>query len=140
VGLTQLLLATARGLGYEGELGDPRALTGLFDPAVNVYLGAKYLHQQLQRTGGNLDAAYSAYNGGFRPTLGFGALRTAATPPVCLAWKATAPLTGRILGRDCAKVSPTVPGVFSNQDYVTAARSYYNYFFGIPPGKDSPAR
>lgn len=140
VGLMQLLYSTARGLGFPGPIGDPVQLTGLFSPGANIYTGAKYLWRQLQNTGGNLDAAFSAYNGGYRPSLGFGALRTTSTPPVCLAWKPTAPKTGRILARDCARVSPATAGVFSNRDYVTAARNYYNYFFVRLPGQQGPAR
>ena len=65
-GLMQLLLRTATGLGFTG---DP---TGLYDPEVNVDLGTKLLRQNMDRTS-NIDAALSAYNGGFRPALGFGA-------------------------------------------------------------------
>jgi soluble lytic murein transglycosylase-like protein len=64
-GLMQVLLSTARGLGFTG---DPQ---GLYDPATNVDLGAKLLKQNLDR-GGSVDSALSAYNGGFRPSLGFG--------------------------------------------------------------------
>lgn len=65
-GLMQLLLGTAHGLGYTGDA------QGLYDPTTNVELGAKLLKQNLDR-GGSVDSALSAYNGGFRPQLGYGA-------------------------------------------------------------------
>jgi hypothetical protein len=81
-----------------------------------------------------LDAAWSAYNGGYRPTLGFGARRTAGAPRVCLRWKANAPATGRTIARDCELVGDTEPGKFSNQTrYVDVVRNYYAYFFGLAP-------
>lgn len=140
VGLMQLLYTTARGLGYPGLPGSPQGLTGLFDPGTNIYLGTKYLWVQLSRAG-NLDGAFSAYNGDYRPRLGFGVRRTTATPRVCLRWKAAAPKTGRIINRDCEVVGSTVPGTFSNQSYVDRARNYYAYFFGpgpLPAGGPKP--
>lgn len=137
IGLMQVLYSTARKeLGYPGEVGDPARLTGLYAPATNLYVGAKYLWLQLRRTGGDLEAAFSAYNGGFRPALGFGARRMANTPRVCLQWKATAPTDpkARNIDRDCNMVGSTAAGTFSNQRYVTVARSYYDYFFGLLPG------
>jgi hypothetical protein len=140
IGLTQVLYSTARGLGFPGPVGDRVTLTGLYAPATNLFIGAKHLWKQLARTGGDLDAAFSAYNGGYRPDLGFGAKRTADTPRVCIVWKVDAPKTGRILARDCAVVGSTTPGTFSNQTYVSTTRDYYNYFFGMSPGNKSPAR
>lgn len=139
IGLTQVLYSTARTLGFPGPVGDRVTLTGLYAPATNLFIGAKYLWKMLDKTGGDLDAAFSAYNGGYRPELGFGARRTASTPPVCLVWRNTAPKTGRILSRDCAVLGSQKVGEFSNQSYVTAAHDYYNYFFGTLPGK-GPAR
>jgi soluble lytic murein transglycosylase-like protein len=63
-GLMQLLSRTARGLGYAGPLD------GLYDPETNVRLGAQLLAQGLDR--GSVSDSVSAYNGGWRPTLGFG--------------------------------------------------------------------
>ena len=140
IGLTQVLYSTARGLGFPGPVGDRVTLTGLYAPATNLFIGAKVLWKMLQHTGGDLDAAFSAYNGGYRPDLGFGAKRTATTPRVCLMWKVDAPKTGRILARDCAVVGSTTAGMFSNQTYVSTTRDYYNYFFAMSPGNKSPAR
>jgi soluble lytic murein transglycosylase-like protein len=53
-GLTQLMPATARGLG----VGDP------FDPAQSIEGGAKYLATQLQHFGGDVSRALAAYNAG----------------------------------------------------------------------------
>jgi soluble lytic murein transglycosylase-like protein len=58
-GLTQILLGTARGLGYTGDA------QGLFDPETNVQYGLLYLRQMLDRFG-DLSLALSAYNGGYR--------------------------------------------------------------------------
>jgi len=71
-GLVQIQLATARGLGYTGD--GP----GLLVPAVNVSLGFRYLRGQLDRAG-TIAAALSAYNGGYRPSLGYGAPRADGT-------------------------------------------------------------
>jgi hypothetical protein len=134
VGLMQLLYSTARGLGFPGPIGSPNDLTGLFAPGANIYVGAKYLHQLLSKTGGDLDAAWSAYNGGYRPSLGFGVRRTAATPRVCLRWRSGAPSTGRTIARDCELLGDTEPGKFSNQSrYVDVVRNYYAYFFAPGP-------
>lgn len=71
-GLMQLLLSTARALGYGGPAGnDTTRVGGLYDPAVSVDLGTRLLKQNLDR-GKGVDAALSAYNGGWRPSLGFG--------------------------------------------------------------------
>ena len=64
-GLTQILYRTARAMGY---LGEPE---GLFAPDLNLEYGALYLARQHDRAG-NWLGALSAYNGGWRPALGFG--------------------------------------------------------------------
>lgn len=137
VGLMQVLLSTARGLGYTGVMGDPEGLTGLFWPDTNVWFGARLFRTLLGNTRGDLRAAASAYNGGYRPALGFGGLRTASTPVVCLQWKASAPPTGRTIAQDCAVTGDTTPGHFSNQRYVDRWQAAYDYFFhsaaGNPP-------
>lgn len=119
-GLMQLLLSTAHGLGWSGE---PDAL---FLPGVNIPLGVRHLRAMYDRAG-TWDGAVSAYNGGYRPEIGFGELATRAVR-VCLAWKATAPATGRSLDRDCAKIITTTPGQYANQDYVNRVARYYEYF------------
>lgn len=53
-GLTQLMPATARGLG----------VADAFDPEQNLRGGARYLKQQLDRYGGDMDRALAAYNAG----------------------------------------------------------------------------
>lgn len=59
-GLMQLLLSTARALGYQGE---PE---GLFDPAASIDLGAKLLSQNVARARGrSWDIALAAYNAGW---------------------------------------------------------------------------
>jgi len=122
-GLMQLLYSTAKGLGYAGT---PE---GLLDPATNIRFGTMLLAQNLSRTGGDEASAISAYNGGWRPSLGFGAR---ATRPlrVCLAWKQTAPRDAklRVLTRDCAKIQNVAPGEFANQPHVDAVLANVRYF------------
>jgi len=65
-GLMQLLSRTARGLGFTG------ALLELYDPETNIDLGTQLLAQNLRMTGGSVADTVSAYNGGFRPSLGYG--------------------------------------------------------------------
>lgn len=57
-GLMQLLLKTARGLGFSGT---PDAL---YDPLINIDLGVKLLGQLIRSYGENLSRVYSAYNSG----------------------------------------------------------------------------
>lgn len=65
-GLMQILSRTARALHYTGSLG------GLFNPRENIRLGAKLLRDNLARTNWDVADSVSAYNGGFRPQLGYG--------------------------------------------------------------------
>ena len=53
-GLTQLMPATAAGLG----------VTNVLDPAQSINAGAKYLKQQLDAFGGDVTKALAAYNAG----------------------------------------------------------------------------
>lgn len=100
-GLMQVLYSTAKSLGY---VGSPE---GLFDPAQNINIGTRLLrrlHDQL----GNWTDAISAYNGGIRPSLGFGA-RATAPVTVCLARDARG---------DCARWRDVPVGEYGNQEYV----------------------
>ena len=110
-GLMQVLYGTARRLGYRGP---PE---GLFEPAVNILYGVKLLaqlYQQLQ----DWPRVFSAYNGGLRPELGFGAPLTRSTR-VCLARDARG---------QCVKWRTARPGEFANQDYVNRVRELLQYF------------
>lgn len=117
-GLMQILLSTAKGEGYTGIGGDPTQGTGLFNPATNIEFGTSYLASQLQRTGGNVRDAISAYNGGFRPNLGFGKV---TTQPLRLC-----------LARDgqgtCIQYRNVAVGEYGNQPYVNAVLSNLAYF------------
>lgn len=65
-GLMQIEETTARALGLRGTIGDDTTRTGgLYEPGINVQLGAKLLRQLLDRYPGEpWDAIYSAYNVG----------------------------------------------------------------------------
>ena len=65
-GLMQVLFGTAQGLGYTG------LAAGLLDPLTSIDLGTRLLGQNLRARGGDVEAAVSQYNGGYRPSLGFG--------------------------------------------------------------------
>lgn len=102
-GLMQLLGTTARGLGYTG------APAGLFDPARNIDLGARLVADILAARRGDVAKMFSEYNGGYRPSLGFGE-------------PATKPITGLCLARnakgECIKAVNVPVGRFGNQDHV----------------------
>lgn len=76
VGLMQLLPRTARAiLDARGQSG--RSLPDLFEPAVNIDLGAWYIDALGQRFGGQLPLIAAAYNAGPRSLIGwFGGQRT----------------------------------------------------------------
>lgn len=129
-GLMQLLLATARGLGYSGPVGAWDATrnqgTGLYDPETNLTLGARFLKQLHARTG-DLAATLSAYNAGL------GNAKRATVPSrFCLEWKPTAPATGRVLDRDCKTIRSVKVGEFPNQPYVDRVMGYLASFGGSP--------
>lgn len=64
-GLMQLTMPTAEGIGYGGTQDN------LFIPAINIFYGTKLLAENYQHTGA-WDKAVSMFNGGYRPSLGFG--------------------------------------------------------------------
>ena len=119
-GLMQLLYRTAKALGYTGEVGEASKLTGLFDPATNIDLGAQLLALNLKWTG-SIEGAISAYNGGFRPDLGFG---KPATRPlsICLARDQK---TGECIRRREVRI-----GEFANQPYVAAVMARLELYTG----------
>lgn len=127
IGLMQVLYSTAKANGYTGVIGAWNDLTntgtGLYDPATNLRYGSKFFGSLLKSTGNDIERAVSAYNAG----LG-NAKRVTSVTRFCLAWKPTAPKTGRTLDRDCAKIYTAQPGQFGNQPYVNTimslARSY----------------
>jgi hypothetical protein len=119
LGLMQLLLATARQYrpGVTAE--------ELLDPAINLELGTRHLAAQLRRAGGDWWRAVSAYNGGWRPELGFGTVLT--TPKrICLSWKDGAPATGRSIDLYCERAFDAKAGQFGNQPYVDAVAAAVN--------------
>lgn len=72
-GLTQVLYCTALGLGYTGTAAN------LFDVETNLQLGLSLLGSLLSSHNGDIGAALSAYNGGDRHSLGYGARRADGT-------------------------------------------------------------
>jgi soluble lytic murein transglycosylase-like protein len=62
IGLMQLKLQTARGMGYKGSA------KALYDPATNIKFGMKYLGQARKLAGGDLCGTILKYNGGHAAT------------------------------------------------------------------------
>jgi len=62
IGLMQIKLQTARGMGYRGTA------QGLYDPATNIRYGMKYLGQARKLAGGDLCGTILKYNGGHGAT------------------------------------------------------------------------
>lgn len=67
LGLMQVQVPTAQDM-----LGSWVLAGDLKDPGTNISAGAKYLATQMRRAG-SVAGGVSAYNGGYRPTIGFGA-------------------------------------------------------------------
>ena len=59
IGLMQIKLATARGVGYGGSA------EGLLDPETNLAYGIKYLAGAYRAAGGNADRAVGYYTTGY---------------------------------------------------------------------------
>jgi hypothetical protein len=117
VGLMQVTLSTARGYGFLGTEDD------LKDPETNIDLGA-HLLADLYSKFSNWPRAISAYNGGDRPSLGFGTVATQALT-VCLA---------KDVNGNCTQWHNVAAGEFGNQPYVDSTMGYVRYFQGIPGG------
>lgn len=62
IGLMQVKLQTARGMGYRG------GAKGLYDPATNIRYGMKYLGKARSLAGGDLCGTILKYNGGHGAT------------------------------------------------------------------------
>lgn len=118
LGLMQILLATARGLGYNADVAT------LMNPAVNIAYGSKFLAQLARRLGGDWAAAISAYNGGVRPELGFG-VRATKPVRVCLARDQR---TGQ-----CVTWRDVPVGEFGNQPHVDKVLGYARGYGWVPP-------
>jgi soluble lytic murein transglycosylase-like protein len=101
-GLMQVLLSTARAVGYTGTAD------GLYDPLTNISVGASFLSDLLRtaaEAGWGTDSAVSAYNAGFSSDRPGDGKRD----------------TDRVDGRtaDGSQLAP-----FINQSYVNAVNSY----------------
>lgn len=106
-GLMQILLGTAKSLGYRGDAAQ------LMHPGVNLYYGTKLLDANYKRAG-NWPDAISAYNGGFRSELGFGK-RATRLVRVCLRRDAQG---------QCEKWQSVNPGEYANKAYVAKVLEY----------------
>lgn len=146
-GLTQILESTARAEGFTGPAGDHSTRTGgLYDPATNLRVGARFLAAVYRRTGEKVASTASAYNGGFRQALGFGSPATAPVT-VCVAWKASAPKVGRTIARDCERSFTAQPGQYGNQPHVDRFVRHFKRYGGTltsdgtvgEPGEPGPA-
>lgn len=114
LGLMQILVGTARGEGFFGSEQE------LLDPVTNIHYGTSYL-ANMYDTAGTLEGAASAYNGGWRPDIGFGARATRALT-ICLQ---------RDTAGKCVKSRAVKIGEFGNQPYVDAVMANYQYFQGV---------
>ena len=82
LGVCQIKLATARGLGFKGNEQQ------LMNPKINVYYAAKYLNKQITRYQGDVQKAVAAYNAGtYRPGLNGKAKNHNYVRKVLLAWQ-----------------------------------------------------
>jgi len=108
-GLMQILLRTARGVGFTGQPLE------LYDPATNIRYGVAYLADLVRAKGGNVWTAVSAYNNGSG--------KIAASPTtVCLA-------RDQVTGV-CVRSYTAQPGQYLNQPYVDKVKALYQYFAG----------
>ena len=88
-GLMQVLLTTARGLGYTGEPGDDlKRISGLYDPWTSIQLGTFYLARQAGRyTDRPWTDIYAAYNAGSLRYKANGAGRVLVNAPAVALWR-----------------------------------------------------
>lgn len=129
-GLMQLLLSTAKSVGYYGSVpgawNDARRVgTGLYDPQTNINAGARFLRVLLNATNGDIARTISAYNAGLS-----NAQRATRESRFCERWKPTAPTTGRTLDRDCERIRVVRVGEFPNQPYVDAVSKHLTTYGG----------
>lgn len=110
-GLMQILLRTARGVGFTGQPDE------LFDPKTNITYGVKFLSSLVRSKKGDMLAAISAYNNG-------NGKRAKVTTPVCLA---------RDKDGKCIRTYIAQPGQFFNQPYVDKVVKTLAYFGGSIP-------
>jgi Transglycosylase SLT domain len=88
-GLMQVLLSTARGLGYNGEAGnDQRRVGGLYDPWTSIQLGTFYLARQAGRYPDRpWTDVYAAYNAGSLRYKSNGAGKVLINAPAVALWR-----------------------------------------------------
>ncbi len=126
IGVMQIRLSTARAIGYAGSREN------LFLPQVNIYYGTAFLADLVKRMGETppIDwaAVASAYNGGYRPHLGFGR-RLTVPKKVCLRRD---PKTGR-----CTFAYDAKPGQFGNQPYVDKFLRFLERYQGLTPSPEA---
>lgn len=106
-GLMQLMPDTARTLGVKNIL----------DPKENIYGGAKYLKQQLDKFGGDVPKALAAYNAGPGAVVKYGGV-----PP----YKETQDYVKRITGN------------YKGKGYANAPDPYESILSGYTPQQDTP--
>ena len=127
IGLMQMLLRTAKDVGYPGTKGDAATLTGLFDPPTNIHFAARHLSGLWRQLGNAADVA-SAYNGGLRRSLGYGGVYQGEPYDTVLARSQT---TGEPI------LTRTVhAGEYANQPYVDTVLKLYTEYSGaqtLPP-------
>lgn len=124
-GLAQVTPAAAWGSSASAHQG-----AELLDPATNLDRAAAYLGALLEQFGGDEERAASAYNGGDRPSIGFGT-RLTRDVRLCLAWKPSArPAGQRTIEQDCASPYDAKAGQFGNQPYVDKVMAHRRAYAG----------
>lgn len=127
IGLMQMLLRTAKGVGYPGVAGSASNLSGLFDPPTNIHFAVRHLTGLWKQLGNAADVA-SAYNGGTRPKLGYGGVYRGEPYDTVLA-------RDQITGQPIS-TRRVNPGEYANQPYVDKVLALYREYAGaqeLPP-------